>query len=279
MASGYLQYNFLEANSTVLGANTTGPASMTVQLTPPLQLLENTKIALSFAAITYFFPNVSAAQNNNTFSWNSTGPLGTTGATVLIPDGAYDIDGFNTLLQTSMYNAGVAPTNSAQPYGLTFTSFPWAGRAEIVVTKNVPVSGQSYSITIPGTGSPSLANLLGINAGTYTSTIIGQNYANINNGIVNAQIHCDLAVGAYNNSNISDLIYTFTPASGNIPVAVSGTITLEPPNYKYVNTNTSQVSSIRFYLTDQSGNPLSLGGQPWTIDLAFFEPIGGVKYR
>jgi len=93
-----------------------------------------------------------------------------------------------------------------------------------------------------------------------TSTQLGANVANINNGINSLKIACDILTGSYDNNANSNTLYVFSPNSGP---GTQINIDVNPPLFIPVR-NTRTINSIRMQLVDNQNCTVVLNGEPVT---------------
>jgi hypothetical protein len=153
-------------------------------------------------------------------------------------------------------------TSGATLTPLSFSGIGAVDRVQIIVANGLPETGQTYTLTLPA----GLAALLGFNAGTFSTTTLAPNQANLNNGVLSYQIHCSLCFGNYSGKQQNcDVLYHFTPGG----TAVGGIIEIEVLVPQWASVNTTNVTNLVVYLTDQSGNSVNLNGQTWQVALGF----------
>ena len=179
---------------------------------------------------------------------------------ITFPDGIYSLTQINDFIQATMREDGHTTTDADGQiiYPITLTGNPSTGKVGLTLV-NPP--GVTFQMIIPATGG-SLGTILGFNAGTYSGSTVGANVADINNGVDAWQLRCDLVNGSYDNGSASQILYQFTPRS-----APGSNIEIEPINPLYLQVNKSTISSVRVWMTDQSGNALDFHGEDMIIML------------
>ena len=145
----------------------------------------NDTVALQSCNVIYSWPNITASNNNNTFSII----IGTTTYPITMPDGFYAIADMNSFMQAQLYSLGLylmqsngsiwypvtLVTNSTY-YSVEFdlqtipATLPsgWTNPAGVLFHSVVPASpAVTPQIVIPNTSIP---QIFGISAGTYPAT-------------------------------------------------------------------------------------------------------------
>ena len=168
---------FFQRNNMTPPSTTNGYANlMTVALPQPMDLT-NSEVALASLFCYYSWPNISAAFNNNAFSytipdtatgttWGTTYPVETTVGGGVLTDGVYTIADLNSALQFTLENNGhyVIDADGNNVYPLSFAVNPTAYCVTVTVTPIVePLpTGWSY----PSTGAARFTS-----ANTFDSTV------------------------------------------------------------------------------------------------------------
>jgi hypothetical protein len=146
--------------------------------------LKDQQVALKSISLYYAWDNISAAQQNNTFSYIWHTSSGTTTHTVTIPDGSYSIDDLNSYLQSVMIANGHYLVNDSgdHVYYIEFltnavyyavqlnclalpTSLPSGYTNPASMT--FPATALTPRIVIPATN---IRDILGLSEGTYPAT-------------------------------------------------------------------------------------------------------------
>ena len=132
---------------------------------------------------------------------------------------------------------------------------------------NNPTLGSAVNITNPVytvdfTIPNSLANLLGFNP------VVLTNGFNISPNIVNILtvnsilVNCNIISGSYANGSLSTTLYSYFPSVGP-----GFKIIQTPINVVYLPLIGNHIMSVRIWITDQDGNPLSFNSEQTTIRL------------
>jgi len=93
-----------------------------------------------------------------------------------------------------------------------------------------------------------------------TSTQLGANVANINNGINSLKITCDILTSSYDNNANSNTLYVFSPNSGP---GTQINISVNPPLFIPVRQSRT-INEIRMRLVDNQNRTVALNGEPVT---------------
>ena len=269
MNSGYDMFvqTLTQAQNTSTNTN-----EITVRFANTTTFKQGTKLALQKCSFVNSIDNVSATNNNNTFSysWASATPEP---ITVVIPDGAYEVSDLNSIFQLAMHDAGhYLLDGTGQPvYYMSFQSL--ANYNTILFTSTpLPVAlPTGYTIppgetwTLPGTAATSTITIpatnlrytLGFNAGTFPAVAQATTYTLQSPNTVQLTpysiiyIECDLVNNFQYNPSLPHVLYDTIPsvALGNlnsveprisVPLPVYAqlpvsTITLRLMAYNYAN--------------------------------------------
>ncbi len=213
----------------------------TIVFNRPLQIPDNTKMALLKLNTYYTWSIVSQANNNNRFQIIRSTPATT--YTVTLADGIYSLLTLNSALLDAFTNH----------FGYTgdVYSMPIQFGANQAISKFfVQINDVNYSLNISPTGSL-FYQLIGFNATTQplliTQTTVAANVGNINFNIDNYLLHCDVVQSSVINNDVSkNVIYSFVPQ-----VEIGSNIHEEPVTKIYLPVERKEyISSLRIYLTD-----------------------------
>lgn len=227
---------------------------------PISQTFKKAEIALSAAFLYYSWQNVTASNNNNTFSYifNSiTYPVN-------FPNGMYEVSDLNAYMQLVMQQNGHYIVNSTgvnqyyvniavNPiyYTITITCTPIPSSLPTGWTNpnSIFLSGNTTSLIIPDTNMKSLT---GFNAGTYGGgtalfNINAQNVANVSiSNVIN--FGCNM-VNNSSFSNLVNVIYSFAPS-----VSFARQIVIDRPTYAWFKIVDGAYTSITINLVNELGN-------------------------
>ena len=247
---------------------------------------------LSSAQIPYSIFNITSAYDNNRFRLSF--PTGAGAATftdfnIVIPDGFYTIDNFNSFVQQYCITNGLylINNNGENVYYIQFYINQTSYAVQLLlfsVPRSLPVGWTQPSNWIGYStytadrtphmhvlvASPKFGDFIGFNAGVYpTPTLQTTNYSVLSNktpiaSYVNSFIvHCSLV----NNPVVSpsDIIDAFQITNVNF----GSNINYQPSVEKYVKLTRGTYSSMIIYLTDQNNNPIHLLDPNILITLLF----------
>lgn len=209
----------------------------------------NYEMALQYFSTSNYQINIEEENNKFIYSHDS----GTTWTTITFEKGAYEIKDIDDEIRRQMIvkghtdkSATAAPIIKIGIILSTFKSF-------------VEITNSTYKVDF--SKPKTIRTLLG-----FDSVVISKGY-NTSNSTVQISssaailIHCDLVSGSYHNGVESDVLYSF-PA---FLVPVGYKINVFPPQMIYLPINRDVISSIRFYLTDESNNPLDFKEEEITL--------------
>ena len=236
---------------------------------------------VSSAQIPYSIFNITSAYNNNRFRLSF--PTGAGAATftdfnIVIPDGFYTIENFNSFVQQYCITNGLylINANGENVYYIGFYINQTSYAIQLLlytVPRSLPVGWTQPSnwvgystytadrtphVHILAT-TPNFGDFIGFNVGIYpTPTLRTTNYSVLSNktpigSYVNSIIiHCSIV----NNPVVSpsDIIDAFQITNVNF----GSNINYQPSVEKYVKLTRGSYSSMIIYLTDQNNNPINL---------------------
>lgn len=264
---------------------------------PNSVLFKGNSIAVSSISMYYSWFNISTAQGNNVFSYTWTVAAVTTTYTIVIPDGLYEIDSLNALLQFTMIQNGHYLIDSSGDnvyyaemvvnparYAIQLNTFlvPIALPATYVLPAGFagfPAVAQNPVVTFP----PLFNEIVGYAPGFASNGNIGNAYvppvsqyvSKLANGTLsyistvapNVQPNSSLYVSCsgINNpySQPSSIIYSMTPS-----VAVGGLITEKPPNFVWNKLIEGTYNELRITFLGTNLSPIRLNDNQITILLA-----------
>ena len=108
--------------------------------------------------------------------------------------------------------------------------------------------------------------LLGFGKSTLSGDVVGREVPNITRGVDWVYLHCDLISRRAKNVS-SDVLYSFSTAD----LRVSYPFRKEPRRLEWQPVNTSDINSIRVWVTDGRNNILDLNGTDVAISLIIEE--------
>jgi hypothetical protein len=258
-------------------------------------LFNNHEIAVASISMYYSWVNISAALQNNVFSYTWTVGVATTTYTITIPDGLYELSDLNNLLQFNMIKNGTYLINATSQnvyyaeflvsptlYKFQINTFPIPTSLPSGYTAPVanvaagyaafpgyPTTTQNSVVTIPANFSnimgftSAFATLANVGVGTnltYNSTTTPQIQPS-----PNALVGCSLVSNKY--STPSTLIYSVVPTVGLAQLIVSN-----PNEYSWVDVNKGNYNNITIqFLSSATYQPLQLLDNNLTIILLIRE--------
>lgn len=177
--------------------------------------------------------------------------------TIIIPTGSYEIEALNDYL-TGKVGEIIYETGNNR-YGEYFNI-----KSNLNTLKcTINISNPHFKIYF--THEDSIAPMLGFGKevleGLQFGTISFESSNLVNIISVNSiMVHCSIVEGSYLNHNPKPIIYSFYP---NVP---PGYKIVEKPNVVvHLPIRVPNFDNIRFWLTDQNGNPLNLRGETVTM--------------
>lgn len=237
-------------------------------------LKPHSKIALASITMYNSTPNISAANQNNTYQYRwIDGQV----RTVTMPDGFYEISDMNNFLHQTMLNNGhyltEVSTNNAvwfltfsvntSTYKIDLISYPMDS-ATYVVPGSYTVPTASPPWTVPAvSANPQFIipntlfdNVIGFAAGTYpaasNNTVIttsSSTFAPQVNPLSSYLVKCNLVNNPYGIPN--SLIYSFPPSGG-----FGQQFVVAPNEYSFIDTQDGYYNSMRIEITDQNDRPV-----------------------
>lgn len=224
--------------------NNVNTADFVVNFSPKLELGDGPwEMALVKAFMWYSFYNIDTEFNNTTARYSPDG--GVTWKSFTILSGQYSIEQLNDRIQSIILSNGDNPANI-----LILADFSTL-KIQIVL-----VGGYQLDLTVSD-----LNLLLGFDKIIVTTTQLGSNVANINNGVNAIKISCDILTSSYDNSANSNVLYVDSPNTGpgsQIQWTQSERVYIPVIPQRYI-------QSIRTTFTDQTGKILNLQGESTTI--------------
>ena len=210
-------------------------------------------LGLKSYSLWYSWFNVSVENNNNNFRFSIDN--GVSFIDAVLADGNYSLDD----IQTSINN--IVVNNSGVSNSIKFVPNYNTLRVELNLATN-------YQVDF--TPSNSLRILLGFDSVIYTAPYTSSpNIPNITNSVDAININCSLLNSNNNliNNTPSQTLYQFVPQTSvgtNLSEQISQ-ITFLPIS------NSGNINSMRFYITDQNLNILNLNGEHVSLSLVLKE--------
>ena len=280
------------------GLNTSArPYQLTVQLPRPIDNVRHKVIALASLTMANSFFNITAALGNNVWSYKW---IDNTVVQDTIPDGYYDVADGSLLayMQSRMQANGhflmpaSATSGLSNQYFINIVSLPTYYKCALQVLPVPKTQTQGYQlpsgtyaspawtlpsmpttpqVTLPPPGSPVqafLAQILGLNGGTYPPTPLSTGYQHNSDfcpqptPVHCVQICCD-AVENQCNSNNSQL-FSFSTAKA----PYLGSFDIEPSNLRWVPMRDfDALTQLSLTFLDGWGNPLAIQDSTYNLTL------------
>lgn len=254
---------------------------------------KNNQIAVSSVSMYYSWFNITSALGNNTFSYTWTVGTTTTTYTITIPDGLYEIETLNQLLQYNMIANGhylvsgtsnvyyaefiLNPTRYAVQINtyLVPTSLP-SGYTQPSGFAGYPTTTQNPVITIPS----GFSSIVGYTAGFSTNANVGNAYTPPTSNYINKSTGGTLSYLSttapnvqpnsciyFSMSNInnpysqpSSIIYALVPQG-----AVGSLIAERPPNFMWNQMIDGTYNELRLTFLGTDLNPIAINDPQITV--------------
>ena len=226
------------------------PEDFITRFTPSIDISDGEyEISLASVSLYYSWYNISATIGNNLISYNN----GVADFPKTIPNGNYTLSQLNDWLHSEMYKDGnYTVVGGINTYDISiYADAP-------TLTVGISISG-GYTLDLT---QSTINELLGWDPVVVAISGNGSKHANINLGVTDLAIHCDIASQSYSGGIAGNVLHSFRPNNG--PGGSIGST----PNYPiWLPVNAYSINSIRIRFTDQAGNSLPLNGEPLTCDL------------
>jgi hypothetical protein len=257
-------------------------------------LKQHTKIALASITMYNSTPNISAANNNNTYQYRW---IDATVHTVTMPDGFYEISDMNNFLHQTMLNNGhyltEISTNNAvwfltmsvntSTYKIDLLAFPMINTFYTpalyttpvppfpIVAWSVPAVSANPQFVIPNT---LFDNVIGFAAGNYpaaqNNTLITTSSSTIPpqvNPLSSYLVKCNLVNNPYGIPN--SLIYSFPPSG-----SFGQQFVVAPNEYSFIDAQDGFYNTMRIEITDQNDRPTVILDSNINILMVITDRIG-----
>lgn len=264
---------------------------------PNSVFFKNTSIAVSTISLYYSWFNISASLGNNIIQYTWTSGVITTTYTITIPDGLYEINVLNALIQFNLIQAGqyLIDVNGDNVYYIEISVNP-ARYAIQLNTFLVPIAlPATYVLPVGFAGFPTITRnqvvafpsrfneIVGYVAGFSSDSNIGNAFvppvssyvSKLTNGTIsyisttspNVQPNSSLYVSCSGINNPyslpSSIIYSMSPS-----VAVGAIITEKPPNFCWNKLISGTYSELRVTFLGTNLQPIQLNDPQINILLA-----------
>ena len=236
-----------------------------------IQLKAHTKIALASMTMYNSTPNISVANNNNTFQYRW---IDATVHTVTMPDGFYEISDMNNFLHQTMLNnkhyLTEVSTNNAvwfltmsvntSTYKIDLLAYPMINTTYTPALYTVP-AGVPWSVPAVSTNpqfiipATNFDDVIGFAAGTYPAasnnaviTTSSSTFPPQVNPLSSYLVKCNLVNNPYGIPN--SLIYSFPPSGG-----FGQQYVVAPNEYSFIDAQDGYYNTMRIEITDQNDRP------------------------
>ena len=228
----------------------------TTKFNEPIKLSYDMKheIAVRTISMTYSWYNIRQSYGNNQIKYSHGD--GNNWETITFVDGMYSYDDIDQYIKKYMKNKGHIVDDSDKDdikYGINIYFVLSTYRVLIELADN-------YQIDLTNSD---FRNLIGFDSKKITQTEYGTNLPDITRGVDEVHINCDKVTNSIVDGESSSTIAV-------IPVenlVRSLPFTYKPRFLAYNPVAGHLISSMRFNVTDSSGNPIDLNGINWYIEL------------
>ena len=226
----------------------------TTKFNEPIKLSYDMKheMAVRTISMTYSWYNIRQEYGNNEIKYSHND--GTNWETVTLIDGMYSYDDINYYLHEYMKDKGhIIKNGENDEYGINVT-FVLSTYRILVEIKG------DYQLDLRNSD---FRKLIGFNSKLITQTEYGSSLPDITRGVDEVHVNCDQVTGSIVDGQNSSTVAV---------IPVENLTRSLPFNYNprflaYSPLAGHLISSMRFYLTDASGQPIDLNGMDWYIEL------------
>ena len=210
------------------------------------------ELAVQSLSMTYSWSNIRESYGNNQIKYST--DKGANWKTITFIDGVYSYDDINEYIKKTMKNNGDIFKKAADDvYGLDLYFI---------------LSTYKVLIELKGDYQVDLRNmdfrkLIGFESKIIDSTEYGKYLPDITRGVDEIHINCDIVKDSITDGQSSSTIAVI-PVND---IVRSLPFKYEPRFLAYCPISGHSISSMRFYVTDSSGQPIDLNGIDWHIEL------------
>lgn len=225
----------------------------TTKFKEPIKLSYDMKheLAVRTISMTYSWYNIKQSYGNNQIKYSH--DKGTSWETITFVDGMYSYDDIDKYIKDYMKSKGHIKVDEEEKYGINLYFVLSTYRVHIELEDD-------YQIDLRNSN---FRKLIGFNSKKITQTEYGTNLPNITRGVDEININCDKVTESITDGESSSTIAVI-PVENLIR---SLPFTYKPRFLAYSPLSGHLISSMRFYVTDSSGNPIDLNGIDWYIEL------------
>lgn len=225
----------------------------TTKFKEPIKLSYDMKheLAVRTISMTYSWYNIKQSYGNNQIKYSH--DKGTSWETITFVDGMYSYDDIDKYIKDYMKSKGHIKVDEEEKYGINLYFVLSTYRVLIELEDD-------YQIDLRNSN---FRKLIGFNSKKITQTEYGTNLPNITRGVDEININCDKVTESITDGESSSTIAVI-PVENLIR---SLPFTYKPRFLACSPLSGHLISSMRFYVTDSSGNPIDLNGIDWYIEL------------
>ena len=196
-------------------------------------------------------PNISPTLANNTFKYSADGGI-TWSADLTINQGIYSVDDLSSAVQTLITNDGGVGSNIRLD--------PSYNTLKVYITLQ-----NNYRLDLT---TNSFNSLIGWNSQIVTASGLGQNLADVSNGITSYNLECNLvdSNSSYVNGKASSALLNFSPN-----VNPGSLINVTPFSVEYLHMNSHHIQQINIQIVSNLGIQLVDLQSPITVSLEIIE--------
>ena len=219
----------------------------------PIQLSYNMKheVAVRLIKMTYSWYNISQSFGNNQIRYSYDG--GKNWETITFIDGMYSYDDIDDYIKKYMKSQNHHPDNDTEKYGINLYF--------VLSTYRILIElHEDYQLDLT---TSDFRKLIGFDSKIVTSTEYGTNLPDITRGVDEVHINCDKVTDSITDGQSSNTLAVI-PVQ-NLVRSLPFSYNLRPIVFSPLSGHL--ISSMRFYVTDSSGNPIDLNGIDWYIEL------------
>lgn len=236
--------------------NNSNASNFTVNFTKGIELQEllnqqkKYEMALISADLWYTWHNISSLYDNNVLRYHN----GVAWKTVTLPNGNYQVSDINSYLHSRMkLNGDSDVQDGVDIFDINILPNVVTIKVDILLTN-------SYQIDL---SVSKLNELLGFNSAIYNTSTSSQNRVDITRGVNNLLIRSSILSSSYDNSQGTDILYTFVPNTSR-----GSAIHVEPNNPIFLPIQSQdQIKTITMRITDQLGREINFNGESVTYFL------------
>ena len=225
----------------------------TTKFNKPIKLSYDMKheVAVRLIKMTYSWYNISQSFGNNQIKYSHNN--GTDWETITFVDGMYSYDDIDDYIKKYMKSQNHHPGDDPEKYGINLYFVLSTYRILIELDKD-------YQVDLT---TSDFRKLIGFNSKIVTSTEYGTNLPDITRGVDEVHINCDKVTDSITDGQSSNTLAVI-PVQ-NLVRSLPFSYNLRPIIFSPLSSHL--ISSMRFYVTDSSGNPIDLNGIDWYIEL------------